>query len=105
MSLLHPDRLFPSDPGTRSIARRLYEAIRELPIVSPHGHTDPSWFAEDRPFPNPTELFLLPDHYVLRMLYSQGISMEQLRRGVDPADAQEVWRLFAAHYYLFRATP
>jgi glucuronate isomerase len=105
MSLLHPDRLFPADPGTRSIARRLYEAIRELPIVSPHGHTDPSWFAEDRPFPNPTELFLLPDHYVLRMLYSQGISMEQLRRGADPADAQEVWRLFAAHYSLFRATP
>lgn len=110
MSLLHPDRLFPADPGTRAIARRLYEGIRELPILSPHGHTDARWFADDLPFPNPTELFLLPDHYVLRMLYSQGISMEQLRRGADlnrgdPAHAEEVWRLFAAHYYLFRGTP
>jgi glucuronate isomerase len=105
MSLLHPDRLFPTDPCTREIARRIFSEICALPIVSPHGHTDPRWFAEDTPFPDPTALFLLPDHYVLRMLYSQGIRMETLRDGADPEKAQEVWRLFAANYHLFRGTP
>jgi glucuronate isomerase len=105
MPLLHPDRLFPAEPEVRSIARRIFSEIRDLPILSPHGHTDPRWFAEDMPFPDPTALFLLPDHYILRMLYSQGIAMETLREGADPKKARDVWRLFAAHYYLFRGTP
>jgi glucuronate isomerase len=105
MPLLHPDRLFPADPEVRGIARRIFCEIRDLPILSPHGHTDPRWFAEDEPFPDPTALFLLPDHYVLRMLYSQGIAMETLREGADPKKAQDVWRLFAANYHLFRGTP
>lgn len=105
MPLLHPDRLFPPDPATRSIARRIFGEIAGLPIVSPHGHTEARWFAEDQPFPDPTALFLLPDHYVLRMLYSQGIAMETLRSGADPAQARQVWRLFAEHYFLFRGTP
>jgi glucuronate isomerase len=105
MTLLHPDRLFPADPCTREIARRIFSEICALPIVSPHGHTDPRWFAENIAFPDPTALFLLPDHYVLRMLYSQGIPMETLRDGADPEKAQEVWRLFAANYHLFRGTP
>jgi glucuronate isomerase len=105
MPLLHPDRLFPADPCTREIARRIFSEISALPIVSPHGHTDPRWFAENTPFPDPTALFLLPDHYVLRMLYSQGIPMETLRDGADPEKAQDVWRLFAANYHLFRGTP
>ena len=105
MPLLHPDRLFPANPEVREIARRIFSEIRDLPILSPHGHTDPRWFAEDTTFPDPTALFLLPDHYILRMLYSQGIAMETLREGADPQKAQEVWRLFAAHYHLFRGTP
>jgi glucuronate isomerase len=105
MSLLHPDRLFPADPEVRGIARRIFSQICDLPILSPHGHTDPGWFAEDAPFPDPTALFLLPDHYILRMLYSQGIAMETLREGADPKRAQEVWRLFATNYHLFRGTP
>ncbi len=107
---LHPDRLFPSDPGTRSIARRLYETVKNLPILSPHGHTDPAWFATNAPFANPSALFIEPDHYVFRMLYSQGIRLDQLgiperdgqRGGVDPRNA---WALFAANYHLFRGTP
>ena len=83
MPLLHPDRLFPADPETRAIARRIFAEICDLPILSPHGHTDPRWFAEDTAFPDPTALFLLPDHYILRMLYSQGIAMETLREGAD----------------------
>ncbi|HBN88499.1 MAG TPA: glucuronate isomerase, partial [Rheinheimera sp.] len=75
---LHPDRLFPSDPVVRDIARRLYQQIKDLPIVSPHGHTDPRWFAEDANWDNATALLLLPDHYVFRMLYSQGIKLEEL---------------------------
>ena len=105
MPLLHPDRLFPPDPATREIARRIFAHIQDLPILSPHGHTEASWFADDVAFPNPTALFLLPDHYVLRMLYSQGISMETLRAGADDNNAQAVWRLFAANYHLFRGTP
>ncbi|HEX6496330.1 MAG TPA: glucuronate isomerase [Acidobacteriaceae bacterium] len=105
MPLLHPDRLFPANPEVREIARRIFSEIRDLPILSPHGHTDPRWFADDTAFPDPTALFLLPDHYILRMLYSQGIAMQTLRDGADPNKAQEVWRLFAAHYHLFRGTP
>ena len=106
MKFLHEDRLFPSDDTTRSIAKRLYGTIEHLPIVSPHGHTEAKWFADDAPFPNPTELFILPDHYVHRMLYSQRISLQEL--GLDRSSAQDpraVWRIFARHYYLFRGTP
>jgi glucuronate isomerase len=105
MPLLHSDRLFPAAPEVRGIARKIFSEIRDLPILSPHGHTDPRWFAEDATFPDPTALFLLPDHYILRMLYSQGIAMETLRQGADPKHAQEVWRLFAESYHLFRGTP
>ena len=106
---LHPDRLFPADPDTRAIARTLYAGIRDLPIVSPHGHTDPRWFATDAPWENATTLLLAPDHYVFRMLYSQGISLDALaipHRGGTPAtDPRAAWRTFAAHYDLFRGTP
>ena len=75
----NPHILFPAD-GTRirSLAASLYDSIKALPIISPHGHTDPRWFAENKPFPNPTALFVQPDHYIFRMLYSQGISLESL---------------------------
>ncbi|MHB1701593.1 MAG: glucuronate isomerase [Acidobacteriaceae bacterium] len=104
--ILHHDRLFPSDPSARSVARKLYDAVRDLPILSPHGHTDPRWFAEDGPFPDPATLFLVPDHYIYRMLYSQGIAMESV--GVGQAKLENpraAWRLFAENYYLFRGTP
>jgi glucuronate isomerase len=74
----HPDRLLPADPGTRAIARDLYHSVKDLPIISPHGHTDPSWFAENQPFPDPATLFILPDHYIFRLLYSQGVPLEKL---------------------------
>lgn len=107
---LHEDRLFPSDPTQRAIARRLHAQVASLPIVSPHGHTDPSWWAENAPFPNATELLLVPDHYLFRMLYSQGIGLDALgipradgsRADVDP---REAWRVLAAHFHLFRGTP
>lgn len=110
MGILHPDRLFPTQPDTRQLARRLYETISDLPIISPHGHTDPRWFARDEPFSNATELLLTPDHYLFRMLVSQGVDMDDLgvpradgsRAGGDPRDG---WRTFASHYYLFAATP
>ncbi|WP_121115689.1 glucuronate isomerase [Croceibacterium ferulae] len=107
--VLHEDRLLPADPGTRAIARQLYAGIADLPIVSPHGHTDPAWFATDANWTNATELLLAPDHYLYRMLYSQGIAMETLgvpAHGVAPAhDPRAAWRLFAEHYHLFRGTP
>ncbi|MBS0472864.1 MAG: glucuronate isomerase [Proteobacteria bacterium] len=102
---LHPDRFFPADPATRKIARELFALVEHLPILSPHGHTDPKWFAADAPFEDATSLLLWPDHYVLRMLYSQGIAFEDLGIGDAAADRRKVWRLFGANYHLFRGTP
>jgi glucuronate isomerase len=107
---LHEDRLFPAEPAQRAVARRLYARVARLPIISPHGHTDPAWFAGNQAFANATELLLVPDHYVFRMLYSQGISLDALgipradgsRNAVDP---REAWRVFATHFHLFRGTP
>lgn len=106
MALLHDDRLFPADPDTRAIARRLYATVRDLPIISPHGHTQAAWFATDEPFPDPAKLFIQPDHYVHRMLYSQGIRLEELEIGAATmTDPRKVWRILAENYYLFRGTP
>ena len=106
---LHPDRLFPADAGTRAVARRLHAATQHLPIISPHGHTDPAWFATNERFANPTELLLAPDHYLYRMLYSQGVDLQALGvadlHGGPVAEPREAWRLFASHWHLFRGTP
>jgi glucuronate isomerase len=107
---LNPNRLFPSDEKVRVIARNLYAQIKDLPIISPHGHTDPRWFAYDEPFGNASELLIRPDHYVFRMLYSQGISLESLgiRRQDGAAvekDPRKIWHILAKNYYLFRGTP
>ena len=107
--MLDKNRLFPAEGAARSVAAKLYETVRDLPIISPHGHTDPQWFADNKPFPNPAALFIQPDHYIFRMLYSQGITLESLGvpqvDGKQSADPREVWRIFARNYYLFRGTP
>ena len=107
---LSEDRLLPVDGAARQVARRLFDAVETLPIVSPHGHTDPAWYALNERFPDPAALFVVPDHYIFRMLYSQGVPLEAL--GVPRADGgpvetdgRAIWRLFARHYPLFRATP
>jgi glucuronate isomerase len=107
---LDPDRLFPTEPRVRHLARELYGAVRDLPIVSPHGHTDPRWYAEDTPFPDPAALFVIPDHYVFRMLHSQGIPLVELgvpRADGAPveADPRRIWRRLAENYHLLRGTP
>jgi glucuronate isomerase len=117
-----PDRLFPPDPATRSLARELYEPVAALPIVSPHGHVHPGLFSDPRAsFGSPAELLIIPDHYVTRMLYSQGIPLEKL--GIPPSphlrhpspfqgegpgvetDHRKIWRTFCANFHLFRGTP
>jgi glucuronate isomerase len=104
--LIHPDRLFPAEPGTRILARELYENVRRLPILSPHGHTQAGWFAKDEPFSDPAKVFVQPDHYIFRMLYSQGVSLEDLEIGqAELKNPRKVWRIFARHYHLFRGTP
>ncbi|MEJ6011351.1 glucuronate isomerase [Novosphingobium aquae] len=102
---LHRDRLLPAESTTRAIARELYDTVKDLPIVSPHGHTDPQWWASDANFGNATDLLLVPDHYVFRMLYSQGVAMEDLGIGGGEVDPRTAWRLFAERYHLFRGTP
>ena len=110
MALLDENRLFPTDPSVRNLSRVLYQSIRQLPIISPHGHTNPRWFAENRHFTNPTDLFVTPDHYVFRMLHSQGIALDALGvprsdGGPTEQDKRKIWRLFAENFYLFRGTP
>jgi glucuronate isomerase len=98
---LNPDRYFDPDPTVRRVARALYEETRDLPIVSPHGHVDAAILAENAPFPEPASLIVQPDHYILRLLYANGVPLEALLKG-DPRD---IWQLFAKHYHLFRGTP
>ncbi len=96
------DRYFPPDLPTRNIARELYQSVASLPIVSPHGHVDPRLFAApNATFGSPAELFIIPDHYITRMLYSQGIPLERLLEG----DHRKIWRLFCENFHLFRGTP
>ena len=108
--VLHADRFFDSDPAIRKNARALYEETRRLPLICPHGHVDPGLLAENTPFPEPVSLLIIPDHYVLRMLYSRGVPLERLgipaRDGTAVEhDPRRIWQLFAEHYYLFRGTP
>lgn len=110
MALTNPDRFFPIEPLTRTLANELYQAIKDLPIVSPHGHTDPSWFAKNERFPDPAQLFVVPDHYVFRMLVSQGVPLTDLGvpredGGAIETDPRTIWQRFAEHYHLFRGTP
>lgn len=107
---LDPDRLFPAEPAVRRLAGELHAGVRDLPIVSPHGHTDPRWYAENTPFPDPARLFVTPDHYVFRMLCSQGVALTDLGvprvdGGATETDGRTIWRRFAERYHLFRGTP
>jgi len=110
---LRPERFFSSDPAVRTLAVEIYESIRNLPILCPHGHVDPQLFVDPlQRFGNPTELFITPDHYVFRLLFSQGIPLEAL--GIQPldgnhanveADPQKAWGLFCSNFHLFAGTP
>ncbi len=108
---LHPDYLLPADSRTRAIARSLYEQVREAPIYSPHGHCEPAWFADNEAFTDPYRVLVEPDHYLIRMMVSQGVPFGDLRCP-DPAggeagddSARKAWRIFARNYRLFLGTP
>lgn len=108
---VHPDRLLPPQPATRDVARRLYESVRDLPIISPHSHVPAQWLTDNDAFPDPANLLLQPDHYVLRMLHANGASLTDLGRGpdgpvqLDEAGARKAWRILCENYHLFRGTP
>ena len=105
---LHPDRLLPADPGVRPIARRLYEAVRDLPVISPHGHVDPRLLLDDAPFPDPATLFVTPDHYVTRLLHASGVPLDALGVGQGPLSeeaSRRVWRRLCEHWDVYRGTP
>ncbi len=103
-------RFFDPDEAVKKIAYELYLNVKDLPIISPHGHVEARMLAADEPFPDPTELIIIPDHYVYRMLYSQGISMESL--GIPSVDGtpvekdhRKIWQIFGDNFYLFAGTP
>ena len=107
---LHDDRFFDSDPVIRATARALYDETRDLPLICPHGHVEPAVLADNVAFPEPTALLITPDHYIFRVLYSRGVSMESLgvpTRDGSPVeqDPRRIWQRFAEHYHLFRGTP
>lgn len=105
---LDPDRLLPPDTATRAVARELYDAVRELPIISPHGHVPPQWLADDVPFADPTSLLITPDHYVTRMLHAQGVPLADLGVGqgeLSPEASRAAFRLLCAHWAAYRGTP
>ena len=108
---MNPDRFFDPDPTQRALARELYETVAALPLICPHGHVDPRLFADPAySFGSPVDLLIIPDHYVFRMLYSQGVALEALgiprRDGVAvETDHRKIWQTFADHDYLFRGTP
>jgi glucuronate isomerase len=108
--ILNEERFFDPNPVVRNFAREIYLSVKDLPIISPHGHVDPNIFADNKPFPHPTQLFIIPDHYVFRMLYSQGIPLESLGvpridGGQTESDPRKIWQIFADNYYLFAGTP
>jgi glucuronate isomerase len=108
---MNPERFSPPDPTTRSLALELYQLVATLPIVSPHGHVDPRLFADPKAtFGSPADLFIIPDHYVTRMLYSQGIPLENLGiprsdGGAVETDHRKIWKLFCENFHFFRGTP
>jgi glucuronate isomerase len=107
---LDDDRALPAEANTRAAAREIYAAVRELPLLCMHGHVDAGLLARDEPFGDPATLFVVPDHYLVRMLVSQGFSNEDLgvaRRDGGPVetDPRAIWRRFCEHWHLFRGTP
>ena len=105
---LHPDRLFPPDPGVRRLARELYQTVEKLPIISPHGHVPPQWLSENTPFTDPTSLLITPDHYINRLMHARGVSLGDLGVGRGPlseADARKAFRIFCEHWPAYRGTP
>jgi len=106
---MHPDRFLGQTGEIRSVARRLFSEVESLPIISPHGHTEPRWFADNEVFDNPTDMLIVPDHYIFRMLYSQGVSLESLRIPAAGNESKvgplEAWQTFADYYYIFQGTP
>ena len=108
--MLHADRFFSPIPAVRDIARELYKLAAAYPLVCPHGHVDPRLLALDEAFPDPATLIVIPDHYIVRMLYSQGVPMEALGiprvdGGQTETDPRRIWQIFGDHFHLFRGTP
>ena len=108
------ERYFSGGSAQRSAARTLFESVADLPLICPHGHVEPLLFADaSYHFGSPAELFLIPDHYVFRMLYSQGIPLEAqgvpMNDGGDASgvesDHRKIWQTFAENYHLFQGTP
>ena len=114
------DRYFSIDPAQKAAARDLYASVKDLPLICPHGHVDPRLFADPGyQFGSPVDLLIIPDHYIFRMLYSQGIALDKLgitqtaapapsgadRKANAEAEHRAIWRLVCDHWHLFRATP
>ena len=105
------NRYFSPEPTQRQIALRLYEQVKNLSLVCPHGHVDPRLLAASHyEWGTPVDLLIVPDHYIFRMFYSQGIALETLgipRKDGEPVetDHRKIWQTVCDHWHLFRGTP
>ncbi len=105
---LHPDRLFPAVPGTREVARRLYDSVKDLPILSPHSHVPPEWIADDIPFRDPASLLITPDHYINRLMHASGVELSVLGVGqgdLSEEDSRRAFRTLCEHWSVYHGTP
>ena len=105
---VHADRLLPSEPSVRALAREIYTCVRDLPIISPHGHVPPRWLSEDIAFADPASLLITPDHYVTRLLHANGVGLADLGVGRGPlteSEARSAFRILCEHWPDFRGTP
>ncbi len=105
------DRYFSPEPTQRQIARSLYTQVQAVPLICPHGHVDPRLLAPATyTWGTPVDLLIIPDHYIFRMLYSQGIPLEKLGiqrkdNGAIEQDHRKIWQTVCDSWYLFRGTP
>jgi glucuronate isomerase len=107
---LHPDRALPAAPEQRAVAREIYAQTKDLPLICMHGHVEAEVFADDVPFADPAQLLIVPDHYVFRMLASQGVDLADLGvprvdGGPVESDSRKIWRTFCENWKLYRGTP
>lgn len=100
--------LFDPEPAVRETALELFAQTKSLGLICPHGHIAPSLLAEPGArFLHPTDLLIRFDHYIFRLLYSQGIALESLGVGVAEGeyDPIKAWEVFCQNFHLFDGTP
>ncbi len=73
-------------------AKKLFRAVKDLPIIDYHCHISPKMIAENYKFKNAFELFLGGDHYKWRQIRTNGVDEKFI---TGDADDYDKWMAFA----------